>query len=36
MTHDAGLRISRADLADLMLASATNSRFARSRPLVSQ
>ena len=35
MTHDAGRSISRADLADFMLASATHGTFVHAVPLVS-
>jgi putative NADH-flavin reductase len=36
ITHDTGTRISRADLADFMLAAATGGGFVRDLPLVSQ
>jgi uncharacterized protein YbjT (DUF2867 family) len=36
ITAETGARISRADLADFMLASATGGEFVRAPPLVSQ
>jgi uncharacterized protein YbjT (DUF2867 family) len=36
ITPDTGARVSRADLVDFMLASATDSMFVRELPLVSQ
>jgi putative NADH-flavin reductase len=36
MTHASGARISRADLADFMLAAATDDEFVRMKPLVSE
>jgi putative NADH-flavin reductase len=36
ITAETGARVSRADLADFMLASATDGRFVRELPLVSQ